>query len=334
MISLVLPTYNEAANITALIENIDGVLQATPHEIIVVDDNSPDGTWKVAESLSRKYPALRVLRRIGRKGLSSAVVEGFDMARGDILAVMDADGQHDAMLLHTMIASIKAGADLAIGSRYVPGGSVGEWVRDRRIISSAGTLVAASLSVVRVSDPLGGFFALRSDVYRTIRGRLRPTGFKILLEILANLPRTTRVAEIPLVFRMRLHGQSKLSLRIHCEFLCQAIRLASRRLFSALSSACLPLFWITVIIMTVVLAHRLTSILRLYTDSSVRAYAKQAIKDASARQGWLISDMEIVAVGTGSLTVMQREHLREPPSPRRCILQYRPFSVVCDIQGS
>lgn len=100
MLSLILPTYNEAANIAALIDNIDGVLQSVPYEVIIVDDNSPDGTWKVAEGLVSQHPALRVLRRIGRKGLSSAVVEGFDMARGDILAVMDADGQHDALLLH------------------------------------------------------------------------------------------------------------------------------------------------------------------------------------------------------------------------------------------
>ena len=193
MISLVLPTYNEAANITALIDNIDGVLQSVPHEIIIVDDNSPDGTWKVAEGLTRKHPALRVLRRVDQKGLSSAVVEGFDMARGTVLAVMDADGQHDAMLLHTMLSSLKAGAELTIGSRYVAGGSVGEWVTDRRIISSAGTVVAKALSRVRVSDPLGGYFALRADLYKTIRASLRPSGFKILLEILANIPASTRV---------------------------------------------------------------------------------------------------------------------------------------------
>ena len=204
MLSLVLPTYNEAANITALIDNIDGVLQSVPHEIIVVDDDSPDGTWKVAEGLTRKHPALRVLRRVGRKGLSSAVTEGFDMARGNVLAVMDADGQHDAMLLHTMLASLKSGAELSIGSRYVAGGSVGDWVTDRRIISSAGTIVAKALSRVRVSDPLGGFFALRKELYVSVRPSLRPTGFKILLEILANVPSSTRISEIPLVFRMRL----------------------------------------------------------------------------------------------------------------------------------
>ncbi len=330
MLSLVLPTYNEAANIAALIDNIDGVLQSVPHEIIVVDDNSPDGTWKVAEGLTRKHPALRVLRRVGRKGLSSAVTDGFDMARGDVLAVMDADGQHDAMLLHTMLSSLKAGAQLTIGSRYVPGGSVGEWVRDRRIISSAGTVIAKALSRVKVSDPLGGFFALRSDLYKSIRPSLRPTGFKILLEILANVPAATRVTEIPLVFRMRLHGQSKLSLKVHFEFVCQSLRLGVRRMTSGACAFCAPAFWLIVVVMLAVLTPRIVALRLLYTDSAVRSQAKQALTDAAAREGWLISDMHIVSVGTGSLTILHQEHMRNPPPPETCTIGYRPFTLTCE----
>lgn len=330
MLSLVLPTYNEAANIAALIDNIDGVLQSTPHEIIVVDDNSPDGTWKVAESLTRKHPALRVLRRVGRKGLSSAVMEGFDMATGDIIAVMDADGQHDAMLLHTMIASLKNGAQLTIGSRYVAGGSVGEWVTDRRIISSVGTVVAKLLSRVRVSDPLGGFFALRSDLYKSIRSSLRPTGFKILLEILANVPTATRVTEIPLVFRMRLHGQSKLSLKVHFEFVCQVLRLGLRRFFAGMSMLCAPLFWILTAVLLAVFIPRIVALHLLYTDSTVRSQVKQALTDAAAREGWLISDMHLISVGTGSVTITHQEHMRRPPPPETCVIGYRPFILTCE----
>ena len=334
MISLVLPTYNEAANITALIDNIDGVLQSVPHEIIIVDDNSPDGTWKVAEGLTRKHPALRVLRRVDQKGLSSAVVEGFDMARGTVLAVMDADGQHDAMLLHTMLSSLKAGAELTIGSRYVAGGSVGEWVTDRRIISSAGTVVAKALSRVRVSDPLGGYCALRADLYKTIRASLRPSGFKILLEILANIPASTRVTEIPLIFRMRLHGQSKLSMRVHLQFVCQALRLAMRRLFFGVCVLCGPVFLVMSLIIFLVLVPRFWTMRLLYTDSAVRAQVKQALADAAAREGWLISDMEILRVGTGSLTILHREHMRRPPPPETCVIRYRPFTLTCGNQKS
>ncbi|MBP7114405.1 MAG: polyprenol monophosphomannose synthase [Candidatus Peribacteraceae bacterium] len=330
MLSLVLPTYNEAANITALVDNIDGVLQNMPHEVIVVDDDSPDGTWKVAEGLTRKHPALRVLRRVGRKGLSSAVMEGFDMAQGDVLAVMDADGQHDAMLLHTMLASLKAGAQLTISSRYAPGGSVGEWVTDRRIISSVGTIIAKMLSRVRVSDPLGGFFALRADLYKSVRSSLRPTGFKILLEILATLPTTTRVTEIPLIFRMRLHGHSKLSLKVHFQFVCQTLRLALRRLVSGACSFCGPVFWVTTVIMLAVIVPRIVAMHLLYTDSAVRAMARQTLSDAAMREGWLLSDMKVLAVGTGSLTILHQEHMRHDPKSETCILTYRPFTLTCD----
>ena len=330
MLSLVLPTYNEAANITALIDNIDGILQSVPHEIIIVDDDSPDGTWKVAESLARKYQSLRVLRRVGRKGLSSAVVEGFDMARGSVLAVMDADGQHDGMLLHTMLSSLQNGAQLVIGSRYVAGGSVGEWVTDRRIISSLGTVVAKTLSRVSVSDPLGGFFALKKDLYTSVRTSLRPTGFKILLEILANIPASTRVTEIPLVFRMRLHGHSKLSMKVHCEFVCQSLRLGGARLFIGTCFLCAPVFWITVLVILLVLLPRLWGLHLLYTDSSIRAKAKQALTDTAAREGWLLSDMDIVRVDPDGLTITHREHMRSPPSPETCFIRYRPFTITCE----
>ncbi len=330
MLSLILPTFNEAANIRALIDTIDGVLQSVPHEIIIVDDDSPDGTWKVANSLVPQHPALRVLRRVGRKGLSSAVMEGFDMAQGSVLAVMDADGQHDAMLLHTMLASITSGAQLSIGSRYVAGGSIGEWVTDRRIISSVGTFFAKALSRVKVSDPLGGFFAMRADLYASIRSSLRPTGFKILLEILANVPPSTRVSEIPLIFRMRLHGHSKLSMKVHCQFLLQVLRIAFSRLFSRVCVLCVPVFCTVSVVILGMLLPRLWSMRLLYTDSAVRSQVKQALSDVSSREGWLISDIQILAVGSGGLTIRHLEHMRRPPAPETCFIGYRPFTLTCE----
>jgi len=330
VLSLILPTYNEAANIAALIDNIDGVLQSIPHEIIVVDDNSPDGTWQVAEGLMPKHPALRVMRRIGRRGLSSAVVEGFDMARGDVLAVLDADGQHDAMLLHTMLASLQAGAELTIGSRYVPGGSVGEWVRDRRIISSAGTVVAKMLSRVKVSDPLGGFFALRRDLYTSIRESLHPTGFKILLEILASIPASTCVTEIPLVFRMRLHGQSKLSLKVHFDFVCQALRLMVRQMLRGTCTFCRLGFWIVCVIVILVTLPRIWQLRDLYTDPALRTAANRAVTTVAQREGWLLSDVQIIRADRSSVTIVHREHMRRPPPPETCTVGIALSTLTCD----
>ncbi len=330
MLSLILPTYNEAASISSLIDYIDGVLQSVPHEIIIVDDDSPDGTWKVAEGLMAKHPALRVIRRTSTRGLSSAVIEGFRAAGGDILAVMDADGQHDAILLHKMLASIHAGAEISIGSRYVAGGSVGEWVTDRRIISSAGTLVAKALSRVRVSDPLGGFFALRADLYKSIRSSLRPSGFKILLEILAHIPVDTSVTEIPLIFRMRLHGHSKLSIKVYCQFVWQAFRLMIHRCCSCICLLSRLVFCIACVALFIVMIPHVWSIRLLYTDRGIRALAKQALIDTAAKEGWLLSDMEVTHVGTDSLTILHREHMRFPPASEECILHYRPYSLTCE----
>ena len=329
MISLVLPTYNESANITSLIDVLDAVLSQTPHEIIVVDDDSPDGTWKIAEHLSRTHPSVRVLRRIGRKGLSSAVVEGFDMAMGDILAVMDADGQHDPELLLKLLSSLRSGADLAIGSRYVAGGSVGEWVRDRRIISTTGTLLAHSLSRVRVSDPLGGFFALKASLYKKIRTLLRPTGFKILLEILANIPSTTIVAEVPLIFRMRLHGASKLSLKVHLEFGLQVLRLSFRHLLFRAQAAGAFIFFLVAILMMLSLLPRAWAMKSFFLAPDLRHTAATSLKTALDREGWLLSDLEVVAVTKQGITVIHREHRRHPSPPKKCTLALPSTTFVC-----
>lgn len=330
MISLVLPTYNEAANITSLIDVVDGVLQHTEHEIIVVDDDSPDGTWKVAEGLRRTHPALRVLRRVGRKGLSSAVMEGFDMAAGDVLAVMDADGQHDATLILNMLSAIKGGADIAIGSRYVEGGSVGDWVTDRRIISSAGTLLAKRLSHVKVSDPLGGFFAVRAQLYKKVRPLLRPAGFKILLEILAAVPHTSKVTEVPLVFRMRLHGHSKLSLKVHLAFLSQVLRLSFRDMFAGACGACGLAFWIACIVMAAMFIPRAWALHLLYTDKNVRTAAEKEVRVIAEKEGWLLSDIEFLRVGPTSMSIRHHERSRGHRTSQRCTLNYGSPIPSCD----
>ncbi len=329
MLSVILPTYNEAANITSLIDVLDAVLHELPHEIIVVDDDSPDGTWKVAEHLSRKHPSVRVLRRVGRRGLSSAVVEGFDMARGDMLAVMDADGQHDAQLLLSLAGALRNGAGITIGSRYMEGGSVGDWVTDRRIISKTGTALALWLSRVRVSDPLGGFFALKASLYKKVRPQLKPTGFKILLEILAHIPSDTPVTEIPLIFRMRLHGRSKLSLRVHLDFGFQVARLALARLFSGTCAVCGIAFFAVILLGAIVLLPRAWHLRALVLHPEVRLMTASALKTALDKEGWILSDIEVTYVGTDSISLIHREHRRTPAPPERCELSLITSVLTC-----
>ncbi len=326
MLSLVLPTYNEAANIRSLLEGIDAVLQFTPYEVIVVDDDSPDQTWRVAKGLAAQFPHLRVYRRVGKRGLSSAVTEGVDMARGDVLAVMDADGQHDAVLLLTMLRAIDQGSDLVIGSRYIEGGSVGDWVTDRRIISRAGTLLARNLSRVPVTDPLSGFFMLRANLYREARPLLKPTGFKILLEVLSHVPPTTRIAEVPLIFRMRLHGQSKLSFCIHVAFLCQILRLLSKRLVRIGPS----LFGLITLLLALALLPRAWSLRFLYTDAQLRANVKTALETVAQREGWLLSDISLVSVTPQTLSIIHQDHLRTAQPRERCTIILAQRTLACD----
>lgn len=329
MISVILPTYNEAANIGAIIDFLDGVLQDEEHEIIVVDDDSPDATWQVAEGLRTKYQSLRVLRRQNTRGLSSAVVDGFDMARGDVLVVMDADGQHDPDLLPQVIGAITSGADVAIGSRYIEGGSVGDWITDRRIISGIGTFFARSLSRVTVTDPLAGFFAIKRTLYRSVRSSLRPTGFKILLEILAHVPGTTKLTEVPLQFRMRQHGHSKLSMQVHLDFILQVLRLIFLqlpRLLWIYARQAFVLLSIIIALASIARAHGLLSL----RDASVRSAVSSALKSVADHNGWLVSDFSIVSVTAEHATVWYQEHTRSGSPSIPCILTFDPPSLSCD----
>lgn len=219
MLSLILPTYNEAENLPELLPKLEATLKDIPHEIIVVDDDSPDGTWRIAQELGQKRDDVHVIRRVGRRGLSSAVTEGFLSAKGDVFAVMDADGQHDMDLLPKLYASVRDNGGIAIGSRYMEGGSVGEWDERRHALSRIATKLAIKLCKVKVSDPMSGFFAVRRQLFQGIADHLNPKGFKILLDLLVHVPSSTVVTEHPFTFSTRLHGESKLSRRVQVEFL-------------------------------------------------------------------------------------------------------------------
>jgi dolichol-phosphate mannosyltransferase len=219
MLSLILPTFNEAKNLPELLPKLEEVLRSIPHEIIVVDDDSPDETWRIAQEIGHDREDIHVIRRVGRRGLSSAVIEGFLSAKGEVLAVMDADGQHDMGILPRIYESVMTKNGMAIGSRYVEGGSVGEWDERRHLMSRVATSLALKVCRVKVKDPMSGFFAIRRELFHSTAKQLNPKGFKILLDLLVCIPKETKVQEIPFTFSTRLHGESKLSRRVQIEFL-------------------------------------------------------------------------------------------------------------------
>ena len=198
-------------------------------EIIIVDDNSPDETWKLARQIAREDSHLQVIRREGSRGLATAVVEGWKAAKGEILGVMDADLQHLPEILPDLLGSILKGrVDIAVGSRHVSGGGVGEWNFPRRLVSrGAATIALLTLPQILqiVQDPMPGFFVMNRSVIDS--AFLRPTGYKILLEILAK-GNYRRVVEVPYVFEERKNGKSKLGPKQYLEFLIQVGMLATK----------------------------------------------------------------------------------------------------------
>jgi dolichol-phosphate mannosyltransferase len=311
-LSLILPTFNEAQNLPELLRRVHAA--ASPAETIVVDDDSPDKTWQVAEGLKAEYPNLRVIRRVGKKGLSSAVVDGCDAATGDVLVVMDSDLQHDPAIVGALSKEIEGGAGVAVASRYREGGSVGEWVRGRRWLSNIGTFLARKLPNVETTDPMSGFFAVRADLYRAARPLLVPEGFKILFELLAALPKGTPIAEVPLVFLPRLHGESKLSLAVQVQFLKQSFRIVLRKIGVTAPRA----FAFLTLVLAAVFIVRAWPLRALYLDASMRSAVAAQVRDLAAAKGWLASDVRILSIAPdGTLRLDYRRHVRGV-DPREC----------------
>jgi dolichol-phosphate mannosyltransferase len=211
VVSVVTPTFNEAANLPLLVEAVHAALGTLPHEIVVADDDSPDRTWEVAERLADTDPSIRVLRRFRDPGLSAAVLDGMTVARGEYLAVIDADLQHDPAILPEMIGVLASGTvDVCVGSRATEGGGYGDWSAARRLVSWVATLIAKVLLRVPVSDPMSGYFAITRAGYEQTASQINARGFKILLEFVGR-NRSLRVAEVPYEFRNRVHGETKLN---------------------------------------------------------------------------------------------------------------------------
>jgi dolichol-phosphate mannosyltransferase len=215
LISVIVPTYNEAGSLPLLVDRLAKALNGREWELVVVDDGSPDGTADLAEKLAAQHP-IRVVRRPGKAGLASAVIAGFGSARGDILTVMDADLSHPPEVVPQMLDAIDAGADLAVGSRYVRGGATMDWPLRRRIVSRVACLLGNALVPVR--DATSGFFAVRRAAIDGIR--LNAIGFKIGLEVIARA-RASRIVEVPYTFRDRELGKSKFGNREIVQYLVQ-----------------------------------------------------------------------------------------------------------------
>jgi dolichol-phosphate mannosyltransferase len=227
--SLVIPTYNESENIAHLLARVYRTLEKTGRsfEIIIVDDDSPDETWKIAQRLSYKYPCLKVIRRINERGLARAVVRGWEEARGEILAVMDGDLQHPPETLSLLIKTLgKESVDIVVASRHVRGGGVSKWKLVRRTMSWGATLAATWFLpgiLHKLLDPMSGYFALRRAAIEGVR--LNPEGYKILLEVLCR-GRYRQVEELPYTFIERERGGSKLGARQYFEFVSHLLRLS------------------------------------------------------------------------------------------------------------
>ncbi len=231
-ISVIVPTFNERDNIPKLFDELEKALKSLDYEIIVVDDSSPDGTWlKAVEELEARRIKGVVVKRVGLKGLATAVLDGIYLSRGEYVVVMDADLQHPPAYVPKLVNALtSSGCDLAVATRYAPGGGVENWSFHRILISKMATLVAKLLlpEARKLSDPMSGFFAAKKSIVVENREFLNPIGYKILLEIVSKC-RPKCIVEVPYVFRARLAGKSKLGLNQIINFVLHVLTLSGWR---------------------------------------------------------------------------------------------------------
>ena len=219
-LSIVVPTFNERDNVTVLYRRLEATLTGISWEVVFVDDNSPDGTWEVVRGLARKDSRVRCIRRIGRRGLSGACIEGILASSGPYAAVIDADLQHDETQLPKMVELLRSGkAELVVGSRYIEGGSADSFNKQRAGASQLATEVARRVLKVEVADPMSGFFMICRDRFEQLAPELSTQGFKILLDVIATAQGKLRAIEIPYTFGSRQHGESKLDSMVALDFL-------------------------------------------------------------------------------------------------------------------
>jgi dolichol-phosphate mannosyltransferase len=220
LVSVVVPSFNERDNVTVLYRRLETTLAGIPWEVVFVDDNSPDGTWEVVRALARRDSRVRCIRRVGRRGLSGACIEGILASSAPYAVVMDADLQHDETQLPKMVELLRSGqADLVVGSRYIEGYRTEGFNKQRAGASAFATEIARRLLRVDIADPMSGFFAIRRDRFEELAPDLSTQGFKILLDVVATAQGKLRAVEIPYTFGSRQHGESKLDSMVALDFL-------------------------------------------------------------------------------------------------------------------
>lgn len=218
-LTVVVPCYNERDNVAPMVAALNNALTGIDWEVVFVDDDSPDGTSAAVRALAHADARVRCIRRVGRRGLSSAVIEGALSSSADYVAVIDGDMQHDETRLKLMLQAVQIGADMAVGSRHVEGGdSTGLSSPLRVKLSETGIRVAQMLTHTSINDPMSGFFLLRRDLFEQLAGRLTGQGFKILLDLILAAPRRLTITEIPYKFRPRQAGESKLDVLVLAQF--------------------------------------------------------------------------------------------------------------------
>jgi dolichol-phosphate mannosyltransferase len=219
-LTVIVPTFKERGNVPILLEKLNAVLSDIEWEVLYVDDHSPDGTADVVRAIAVTDRRVRVIERIGRRGLSSACVEGMMASSAPYIAVMDADLQHDERILPAMLGKIESdNLDVVIASRHAAGGSMGDFAKARVMLSGIGAKVSKLVCRCDVSDPMSGFFMVEARFFRALVPNLTASGFKILVDILASSARPPRVGEVPYSFRTRQLGESKLDVNVQLEYL-------------------------------------------------------------------------------------------------------------------
>ncbi len=221
-VSIIIPCLNERENIPIVVERLEALLVGRKWDVVFVDDDSRDGSLEVLMNIARTKPHVRFIRRIGRRGLSSACLEGMASSVADVFAVMDCDLQHDETILPKMLAAFEEDPllELAVGSRYTGrGGGTGEWSKSRVFVSRFATRLGSVIRKTELSDPMSGFFAIRREVFEQTVHQMTGKGFKILLDMVLSAGRPLKTREFPYEFRTRQHGESKLDIVVGFEYL-------------------------------------------------------------------------------------------------------------------
>jgi dolichol-phosphate mannosyltransferase len=219
-LSVVVPTFNESENVPLLVDRLRSVLRGCDWEVIFVDDDSPDGTADLIRSIGQRDSRVRCVQRVGRRGLSSACIEGMLASSAPYLAVMDADLQHDEALLPKMLEALKReDLDAVVGSRYMDGGGIGDWSKSRASISRFATTLSGLVVKAHLSDPMSGFFMIQRRTLNAAVKNLSGIGFKILVDLFASSPHALRHRELPYTFRKRQAGESKLDSQVAWDYL-------------------------------------------------------------------------------------------------------------------